>query len=254
MSVLILDSVSYSIAGLGLLERASLMVDPGRRIGLIGRNGAGKSTLLKLIARELQVDGGTIRLGQRVRLGYVAQEAPGGDTRRGSGAEGRCGAHRALLAEAEDETVAHDRIAEIHDRLLTIGADVAPARAAAILSGLGVLDRVAGPADEQLFRRLADACRAGGGVVLSTLICSCSMSRPTIWIWKRRSGWNRIQGISPGAVLLVSHDRQLLDRAVEAIAQSGWRQADAHAGRLCRIYPDQDGKGAATGPRRRAGG
>src|SRR5271156_5080695 len=79
MSVLILDNVSYSIAGRNLLERASLMVDPGRRVGLIGRNGAGKSTLLKLIAGQLQADGGTIRLGQRVRLGYVAQEAPGGD-------------------------------------------------------------------------------------------------------------------------------------------------------------------------------
>jgi ATP-binding cassette subfamily F protein 3 len=79
MSVLILDTVSYSIAGRNLLERASLMVDPGRRIGLIGRNGAGKSTLLKLIAGEIGADGGTIRLGQRVRLGYVAQEAPGGE-------------------------------------------------------------------------------------------------------------------------------------------------------------------------------
>jgi len=79
MSALILDSVSYSIAGRQLLDRASLMVDPGRRIGLIGRNGVGKSTLLKLITGQLQVDGGSIRLGQRVRLGYVAQEAPGGE-------------------------------------------------------------------------------------------------------------------------------------------------------------------------------
>ena len=79
MSVLSLDDLSYSIAGRPLLEHASLMVDDGRRVGLIGRNGAGKSTLLKLIAGQLRPDGGTIRLGNRVRLGYVAQEAPGGD-------------------------------------------------------------------------------------------------------------------------------------------------------------------------------
>src|ERR1700722_5344959 len=137
MSVLILDSVSYSIAGRGLLERASLMVDPGRRIGLIGRNGAGKSTLLKLIAGELQVGGGGIRLGPRVRLGYVAQEAPSGDTTPLEVVLKADMERTSLLAEAEDETVAHERIAEIHDRLLTIGADAAPARAAAILSGLG---------------------------------------------------------------------------------------------------------------------
>src|ERR1700753_2201933 len=79
MSVLILDSVSYSIAGRGLLERASLMVDPGRRIGLVGRNGAGKSTLLKAIAGDIAVDGGQIRLANRARLGRVRQEAPDGE-------------------------------------------------------------------------------------------------------------------------------------------------------------------------------
>jgi ATP-binding cassette subfamily F protein 3 len=80
MSVLNLENVSYSIGGRALLERANMMVDEGRRIGLIGRNGAGKSTLLKLIARQLHVDGGSIKLGQRVRLGYVAQETPSGST------------------------------------------------------------------------------------------------------------------------------------------------------------------------------
>ena len=78
MSVLSLEDLSYSIAGRPLLDHASLMVDAGRRIGLIGRNGAGKSTLLKLIAGGLRPDGGAIRLGNRVKLGYVAQEAPGG--------------------------------------------------------------------------------------------------------------------------------------------------------------------------------
>jgi ATP-binding cassette, subfamily F, member 3 len=217
MSVLILDSVSYSIAGRGLLERASLMVDPGRRIGLIGRNGAGKSTLLKLIAGELQVDGGTIRLGQRVRLGYVAQEAPGGDITPLEVVLKADVERTALLAEAEDETVAHERIAEIHDRLLTIGADAAPARAAAILSGLGF-------STEWQSRPMSSF--SGGWrmrVALAAVLFSAPdlllLDEPTNHLDLEATLWlEQYLGKFPGAVLLVSHDRQLLDRAVEAIA------------------------------------
>jgi len=137
MSVLSLENLSYSIAGRALLDRANLLVDPGRRIGLIGRNGAGKSTLLKLIAGELQPDGGSIRFGQRVRLGYVAQEAPGGDVTPLEVVLKADTERTALMEEVEHHEVDPHRIAEIHDRLLTIEADAAPARAAAILSGLG---------------------------------------------------------------------------------------------------------------------
>jgi ATP-binding cassette, subfamily F, member 3 len=217
MSVLILDSVSYSIAGRGLLERASLMVDPGRRIGLIGRNGAGKSTLLKLIAGELQVDGGTIRLGQRVRLGYVAQEAPGGDITPLEVVLKADAERTMLLAEAEDETVAHDRIAEIHDRLLTIGADAAPAKAAAILSGLGF-------STEWQARPMSSF---SGGWRMRVALAAVLFSEPDLLLLDEPTNhldleatlWlEQYLGKFPGAVLLVSHDRQLLDRAVEAIA------------------------------------
>jgi ATP-binding cassette, subfamily F, member 3 len=217
MSVLILDNVSYSIAGRGLLERASLMVDPGRRIGLIGRNGAGKSTLLKLIAGELQVDGGSIRLGQRVRMGYVAQEAPGGDTTPLEVVLKADVERTALLAEAEDAAVGHERIAEIHDRLLTIGADAAPARAAAILSGLGF---------STVWQSRAMSSFSGGWrmrVALAAVLFSAPdlllLDEPTNHLDLEATLWlEQYLSKFPGAVLLVSHDRQLLDRAVEAIA------------------------------------
>jgi ATP-binding cassette subfamily F protein 3 len=217
MSVLILDNVSYSIAGRGLLERASLMVDPGRRIGLIGRNGAGKSTLLKLIAGELQVDGGSIRLGQRVRMGYVAQEAPSGDTTPLELVLKADVERTALLAEAEDAAVGHERIAEIHDRLLTIGADAAPARAAAILSGLGF---------STVWQSRAMSSFSGGWrmrVALAAVLFSAPdlllLDEPTNHLDLEATLWlEQYLSKFPGAVLLVSHDRQLLDRAVEAIA------------------------------------
>ncbi|HUW81077.1 MAG TPA: ABC-F family ATP-binding cassette domain-containing protein [Acidocella sp.] len=217
MSVLSLENVSYSIAGRGLLERATLMVDPGRRIGLIGRNGAGKSTLLKLIAGELQLDGGSIRFGQRVRLGYVAQEAPGGDITPLEVVLKADTERTALLEESEHPDVDPHRIAEIHDRLLTIEADAAPARAAAILSGLGF-------STEWQSRPMSSF--SGGWrmrVALAAVLFSAPdlllLDEPTNHLDLEATLWlEQYLGKFPGAVLLVSHDRQLLDRAVEAIA------------------------------------
>ncbi len=217
MSVLSLENLSYSIAGRALLDRANLMVDPGRRIGLIGRNGAGKSTLLKLIAGELQPDGGSIRFGQRVRLGYVAQEAPGGDVTPLEVVLKADAERTALLEEVDHHEVDPHRIAEIHDRLLTIEADAAPARAAAILSGLGF-------STEWQSRPMSSF--SGGWrmrVALAAVLFSAPdlllLDEPTNHLDLEATLWlEQYLGKFPGAVLLVSHDRQLLDRAVEAIA------------------------------------
>jgi ATP-binding cassette subfamily F protein 3 len=217
MSVLILENLSYSIAGRNLLDRAALMVDPGRRIGLIGRNGAGKSTLLKLIGGELQPDGGTIRLGARVRMGYVAQEAPGGDATPLDVVLAADVERTSLLAAAEDPHIAPDRIAEIHDRLLTIQADAAPARAAAILSGLGFTTE----AQARPMSSFSGGWRMR--VALAAVLFSAPdlllLDEPTNHLDLEATLWlEQYLGKFPGAVLLVSHDRQLLDRAVEAIA------------------------------------
>ncbi|OYV40475.1 MAG: glycosyl transferase family 1 [Rhodospirillales bacterium 20-64-7] len=217
MSVLTIENLSYSIAGRSLMEGASLMVDPGKRIGLIGRNGAGKSTLLKLIGGELTPDGGSIRLGQRVRLGYVAQEAPGGEVTPLEVVLAADAERTELLAELEHAGLAPERMAEIHDRLLTIGAEAAPARAASILSGLGF-------SAEWQARQMSSF--SGGWrmrVALAAVLFSAPdlllLDEPTNHLDLEATLWleNYLQKF-PGAVLLVSHDRQLLDRAVEAIA------------------------------------
>ncbi|MDE8345945.1 MAG: ABC-F family ATP-binding cassette domain-containing protein [Acidocella sp.] len=217
MSVLMIENLSYSIAGRNLVDHASLMVDPGRRIGLIGRNGAGKSTLLKLIAGELQPDGGSIKRGQRVRLGYVTQEAPGGTMTPLEVVLAADVERTALLAEADDEAVDPHRVAEIHDRLMTIEADAAPARAAAILSGLGFSTE---------WQSRAMSSFSGGWrmrVALAAVLFAAPdlllLDEPTNHLDLEATLWlEQYLAKSPGAVLLVSHDRQLLDRAVEAIA------------------------------------
>ena len=124
------------MGGRPLLDGADLTVDPGRRIGLVGRNGAGKSTLLRAIAGELPLDGGDIRLAARAPAATGAQEAPSGVPpcwRRCCRATPNA---LALLARGRDAPTPTGW-REIHERLRAIGADAAPARAAAILAGLG---------------------------------------------------------------------------------------------------------------------
>jgi ATP-binding cassette subfamily F protein 3 len=215
MSLLVIEDLTLRMAGRTLLEGAGLRIDPGRRIGLVGRNGAGKSTLLRAIAGELGVDGGSIRLSSRARMAWVKQEAPLGpktlvETVLEADAE-----RLALLAEVE--TAEPLRVAEIHERLRAIGADSAPARAAAILAGLG-FDAVqqARPVDSysggwRMRVALAAALFAAPDLLLLDEPTNHLDLEATLWLEGYLARF-------PGACLIVSHDRGLLDRAVQAIA------------------------------------
>ena len=215
MSLLVISGLTLRIAGRTLLDGADLTLEPGRKVGLVGRNGAGKSTLIRAIAGEIGPDGGEIRLSARARLGRVAQEAPSGpaslvDTVLAADAE-----RTRLLAETE--TAPPERLGDIHDRLAAIGADAAPSRAATILSGLG-FDAAAQARPVESF---------SGGWRMRVALAAALFTEPdlllldeptthldleaTLWLeaWLRRF---------TGAALIVSHDRTLLDRAVDAIA------------------------------------
>ncbi len=221
MSLLVIDDITLRMAGRPLLEHATLRVDAGRRIGLVGRNGAGKSTLLKAIAGEVGLDGGSIHLAASARMAQVRQEAPAGpasllDTVLEGDPE-----RLRLLAEAEAASPA--RLAELHERLRTIGADAAPARAAAILAGLGF--------DTAAQRRAVG--EFSGGWRMRVALATALFAQPylllldeptnhldleaTMWL----EGW---LARFPGACVIVSHDRGLLDRAVEAIAHLDQRR------------------------------
>ncbi|MDP7602346.1 MAG: ATP-binding cassette domain-containing protein, partial [Alphaproteobacteria bacterium] len=131
-----INQLVYRIAGRTLFDGTSVHLPASHRIGLVGRNGSGKSTLLHLIEGALQADGGSLKRRSGSRLASLAQEAPSGPTNLLDAVLAADIERGALLAEAE---IAGDpgRIAEIHNRLADIGAHTAPARAAAILAGLG---------------------------------------------------------------------------------------------------------------------
>ena len=215
MSLLTITDLSLSVAGRTLLDRAELVVEPGQRIGLVGRNGAGKSTLMRAIAGDLAPDGGTIRLASRARLTQVKQEAPEGGATLVETVLAGDAQRLDLLREADHAEPL--RLAEIHERLRAIDADAAPSRAAAILAGLG-------------FDEAAQARPVGsfsGGWRMRVALAAALVAEPelllldeptnhldleaTIWL----EGW---LARFKGAALIISHDRGLLDRAVDAIA------------------------------------
>ena len=214
MTVLMLQDMTIRVAGRTLLEGGSLAVDPGRKIGLVGRNGAGKSTLFRAIIGEIEPDGGVVRLAHRARLGYVAQEAPAGPTNLLETVLSADRERTELLQEVE--TAPAERAVEIHDRLQAIGADAAPSRAATILAGLG-FDTAAQqrPVGEfsggwRMRVALAQALFLQPDLLL--------LDEPTNHLDLEAALWleNWLQKFS-GAVLLISHDRFLLERIADGI-------------------------------------
>ncbi len=215
MSVLTLDNLTLRIAGRTLLDAASLAIAQGQRVGLLGRNGTGKSTLLRAIAGEIEPDGGRIRLANGARLGWVRQEAPSGATPLLDFVLA-ADTERAALLAALPTASPHDA-ADMHERLRVIGADAAPGRAAAILAGLGFA-----PAAQT--RALAEF---SGGWRMRVALAAVLFSAPDLLLLDEPTNHLDLEATLwlesylarvPGACLIVSHDRHLLDACVTAIA------------------------------------
>jgi ATP-binding cassette subfamily F protein 3 len=176
--MLSLTDISVRIAGRLLIDQSSAQIVPGARVGFVGRNGVGKSTLFAAIRGELPTETGSISIPPRWRIGSLAQEAPDGPEALVEVVLKADLERAALLHEAE---TAHDptRIADIQTRLVDIDAHSAPARAAAILSGLGF-----STADQ------ARSCSEFSG----GWRC-CWTNRPTTSISRARCGWKTISPI-----------------------------------------------------------
>lgn len=223
-----ISDISYSVEGRPLFEGASATIPTGHKVGLIGRNGAGKTTLFRLIRRELSLEGGSITLPQRARIGGVAQEVPSNevsliDTVLAADIE-----RAALLAESETATDSN-RIAEIQTRLSDIDAWSAEARAAAILKGLGFDHE-----DQQL------PCSAySGGWRMRVALAAVLFSQPDYLLLDEPTNYLDLEGALwlenylvkyPHTVLIISHDRELLNRSVGAILHLDERKLAYYTG------------------------
>jgi ATP-binding cassette, subfamily F, member 3 len=213
--MLVLDDISLRIAGRLLLDGASARIPDGARVGLVGRNGIGKTTLFRAIMGEMPLEHGSITVPPRARIGRLAQEAPGGPERLIDVVLAADAERSRLLAEAETERDPH-RIAEIQTRLADIGAHAAPARAAAILSGLGF--------DEAAQQR--PCSDFSGGWRMRVALASVLFSEPDFLLLDEPTNYLDLEGTLwltehlsryPRTVIVISHDRDLLDDAVDWI-------------------------------------
>jgi ATP-binding cassette, subfamily F, member 3 len=210
-----ITGLSARVAGRLLIENAFVTLPAGTKAGLVGRNGAGKSTLFRIITGEFAAETGHVSLPKNARIGQVAQEAPGTDEPLIEIVLKADKERFALLAEAETATDPH-RIAEIQTRLADIGAHSAEARAASILAGLGF--------DQEAQKRPASAF--SGGWRMRVALAAVLFSEPDLLLLDEPTNYLDLEGTLwledyirryPHTVIIISHDRDLLNMAVNAI-------------------------------------
>ncbi len=209
------SDITYSVEGRPLFEGASAAIPAGHKIGLVGKNGAGKTTLFRLIRGELALEGGTISLPKRARIGGIAQEAPASSTSLLDTVLEADTERAGLIAEAKTATDPH-RIAEIQHRLSDIDAWSAEGRASAILKGLGF------DAEAQL-RPCSDF---SGGWRMRVALAGVLFAQPDLLLLDEPTNYLDLEGALwlesylakyPHTIIIISHDRGLLNRAVGAI-------------------------------------
>jgi ATP-binding cassette subfamily F protein 3 len=210
-----ISDLTLRIAGRPLIEGASLTLPAGAKAGFVGRNGAGKTTLFRAIAGDIAPDAGTIALPKGARIGRVEQEAPSGPKTLLQTVLAADEERTRLLAEADSASDPH-RIAEIHARLADIDAHAAEARAARILAGLGFDAAAQGRACSEF----------SGGWRMRVALAALLFAEPDLLLLDEPTNYLDLEGTLwlerflsryPHTVVVISHDRDLLNSAVDSI-------------------------------------
>jgi len=210
-----ISDLTYSVEGRTLVEHATVTIPTGHKVGLVGRNGSGKTTLFRIIRGEMVLDTGNVSIPKGWKIGGVSQEVPGNEVSLIDTVLRADTEREALLAEAETATDPA-RIAEVQTRLADIEAWSAEARAATILRGLGFTH------EEQKM-----PCSAfSGGWRMRVALAAVLFSEPDLLLLDEPTNYLDLEGALwleayltkyPHTVLIVSHDRELLNRSVGGI-------------------------------------
>jgi ATP-binding cassette subfamily F protein 3 len=215
-----------------LLDDATMNVHPGQKVGLVGPNGAGKSSLFALVRGELHADGGEVSLPPRWVLSHVAQETPAVERPAldfviDGDAELR--EIEAAIAQAELEHESGEHLGNLHARFGEIGGYQARARAQTMLAGLGF--------DEAAQARTVAEFSGGWRMRLNlarALMCRADLlllDEPTnhldldavMWL----EDWLKA---FPGAVVLITHDREFLDAVAGVIVHVENQRLNTYTG------------------------
>ncbi|MFT4025562.1 MAG: ATP-binding cassette domain-containing protein [Novosphingobium sp.] len=210
-----LTDITVRLGGRTILDSATAKLPPRGKVGLIGRNGAGKSTLIRVIADMLEPDSGRAEMPKGTRLGYIAQEAPAGDSTPFETVLAADVERAALMLESETCADPH-HLGEIHERLIAIDAHSAPSRASRILVGLGF--------DEAAQHRPLDSF--SGGWKMRVALAALLFSQPDVLLLDEPSNHLDLEAVLwlenflssyPATILLVSHERDFLNNVVDHI-------------------------------------
>lgn len=231
--MLTLTDITYRIAGRTLLDKASLTISKGHRVGLVGPNGTGKSTLFKLISGELEMDGGEVTLVAGTNVGMVRQDLPDDDTKLIDVVLAADTERAGLMKEAEEFEMTGEgdpqRIADVYTRLGDIDAYDAPSRAAIILSGLGF--------DEKA--QNSPISDFSGGWRMRVALAAALFREPDLLMLDEPTNhldfealvWleNYLTNYSK-TLIIISHDREILNKTVTQIVHLDQQKLVSYTG------------------------
>ena len=221
-------NISFSIGGVSLFDDTSAFVPTGHKVGIVGRNGAGKTTLFKLILKEISLDGGIIEVPRNFKVGAVAQEAPSNEEKLIDTVLAADIERAELLKSSEIETDPN-KISNIHIRLADIDAYSAEARASSILSGLGFSQT-----DQN-----SPCSNFSGGWRMRVALASVLFSNPDLLLLDEPTNYLDFEGTAwlenylqkfKNTVLVISHDRNLLNKSVSGILHLSSKKLQFYTG------------------------
>ncbi len=222
-----INELVFDAWGRRFFDHATVALPIAAKVGLVGRNGVGKTTLFKIILGQLIPGEGEIRLPKAARIASVDQEHPASpvsllDTVLAADVE------RDTLT-SELETAPPERIGEIYARLSEIDADRAPSRAAEILAGLGF-------SNADLARPLSEF---SGGWRMRVALAAALFAEPDLLLLDEPTNYLDLEGALwlearlrkyPHTAMVISHDRELLNRSVDHILHLHNGKLDLYTG------------------------
>jgi ATP-binding cassette subfamily F protein 3 len=225
--MLLIKDLTLDAFGRRFLEEANATIPTGAKVGLVGRNGAGKSTLFKVILGQMHTTSGEVTMPKGYRIATVDQEAAASPVTLIETVLAADLERDALTRELE--TAEPERVADIHGRLIEIGADRAPSRAAEILSGLGF-------SQADLERPMAEF---SGGWRMRVALASALFAEPDLLLLDEPTNYLDLEGALwlearlkryPRTAIVISHDRELLNNSVEFILHLASGKLDLYTG------------------------